>query len=156
MAPKLPYIKRVQDAVDAIGTRNGTKLPDCELPSDAPASNEFRDMFVGNHDAVAELLVSSIVKKHAETRYDNAKAKVMVLFPPIAALTPGATTAYVYDKMSLAARAQKGAARLNRSKVITKLVTDKKMSFDDATAFVDACEDESKPAIYLTPATVHE
>jgi len=152
----LPYSKRVTDAVDKIGTFNGTKLADPTVPAEIATNNEQRDEYMAKHSAVAELLVSGLVKKHAEARYEKAKAKLYTCIPKIKQLSPGTNESYVMDNVALNARAQNGQTRVDRQKLLSKLMTDQKMSLDAASTFVTACENVGSPVIYLTPSVVSE
>lgn len=148
----LPITKRITDAIDKIGVSNGTLIPD----PDFTGTNEEVNALFEKHKAVRDLFVSSIVKKHAEAKYDRAKAALSTLIPKLKDMQPGDATSYVFGNMSLSTRAQKGQSRLNRQKLITKLMTDQKMTLEQAEKFTNDCEVASAPSVYLTPATVTE
>lgn len=152
----LPIQKRITDAIDKIGVSNGTLIPDPDIPGDLAGNNEEADAFVTKHHAVRDLFVASIAKKHVEAKYDRAKDALGTLLPKLTSMQPGDTNSYVFGNMVLNTRAQRGQRRLNRQKLITKLMVDQKMSMEQAEKFANECEVESAASVYLTPSTVAE
>ena len=148
----LPITKRITDVVDKIGVSNGTLIPD----PDFTGSNEEVNAFFEKHHAVRDLFVAGLIKKHAEAKYERAKDALGTLLPKLKQMQPGDTGTYVFGNMSLTTRAQKGQTRLNRQKLLTKLMTDQKMTLEQAEKFANDCEVASAPSVYLTPTTVTE
>jgi hypothetical protein len=157
-AARIPFAKRVQNAVDAFGVKNGTAIPAPPTPEEiVSAGNEAVDRWHNAHAAVRDLLIMGIVKKHAEARYEKAKdAFIKNSNLDLSKLAIGSTSAFVYGNVSIAIKVNNPQRRIDREKVFTALVTKQKMSVDEATAFIEACENEGKPPVYYTPATIVE
>lgn len=163
---KLPYHKRVQDAVDKIGNVNGTKLPDAVLPASIdPKNNAEVNAFFESHAAVKELLVLDIIKKHVEGQHKAVKTKVMrCLAIKEDALSAGDAKTFQFDNVNLTYKVTNGRANLNREQLLVVLMTQlsklvpgaKNLSLDDASKVVDAATGISKPPLTLTPATTAE
>lgn len=153
MAAQLPFPKRIEDAINRIGKHNGTRIPDCTPPKDL--SNEEADKFVQRHEAIRDALIAQILNRVGEAKWKSAKAKLLSLLPDANLQRAGESKAFVFDNVSLGVRSQRSGARVNKARLITKLVAEQKLTFEAATAFVEACEDDGV-SLFFSPATVAE
>jgi hypothetical protein len=166
MAAKLPYHKRVQDAVDKIGTVNGTKIPDAQLPSDIDKKNNAEvDAWFEKHKLVREYLALDIVKKHVEARHKATKARILDrLNIREDLLGAGDTKTYQFDNVNLSYKVTNGRATLTREHLLVTLITQlsklvpgaRNLSVEEATKVIEAATTTGKPPLTLIPATTAE
>lgn len=150
------FTKRVQDAVAAIGkTVSGTVIPDPNVGAINRKSNSEVELFHTQHATIGELLVAGIVRTKANQRYDAAKEAVIKAIPDFNARLKGAgdAHAWVCDNVTLSARLQEPQKKINRSKLLTVLVTTAKLSPVVAEALIADATEDTAPALYLTPST---
>lgn len=162
--PVLPYVKRVQDALDKIGTVNGHKLADPTLPPDIDKrNNDAVNKFFDQHKAVREYLVLDIAKKHIEGKHETAKKVVLAqLGIDETKLTAGDTRTFQFDNVNLTYKVTNGRALLNKEQLLVVLMTGMKalgldnLPLDKATKIVELATKSGKPPLTLTPATTAE
>jgi len=164
--PQLPYHKRVQDAVDEIGTVNGTKLADPVLPDSIDAKNNVEvNEFFERHALVKEFLVLDILNKHIEGRHKAAKKNLLMRFNINEnALTAGDTRTYALDNVSLSYKVTNGRALLNKETLLVILMSRldklvpgaKNLSLDEAQNIINEASVKGKPPLSLIPATIAE
>lgn len=166
MVNKLPYHKRVQDAIDKIGTVNGLRIADPTLPPSIDARNniEVNDFFE-KHKLVKEYLVLDIISKHVEGRHKAAKKNLIARFSINEdALTAGDTKTFSFDNVNLTYKVTNGRALLNKELLMVVLMSKmdrlvpgaKNLNLDEASKVIDAATKSGKPPLSLTPATTAE
>ncbi len=163
---KLPYAKRVQNAVDKIGTFNGTKLPDPVLPSDIPQSNnEEVNAFYEKHARIRDYLVLDIIKRHVEGQHKQAKKEVLdVLHVNEDALAAGFLKSYTAGNVALTLKTTAPRSSINRAMLMTALMTrmDKlapgarNLTLKEAESVVEAAMLAGKPPLSLLPSVTEE
>lgn len=163
---RLPFHKRVQDAVDKIGTANGTRIPDATLPETIDRkNNDAVNAFFDQHAIVRDYLVLDIMKKHIEGRHE-AKKKELKLKLGIKedALAAGDAKTYQFDNVNLTYKVTSGRANLNKEHLLSvlmvqlkKIVPDlRNLSLDEAQKIIEAATVIGKPPLTLTPTTTAE
>lgn len=163
---KLPFHKRVQDAVDKIGTVNGTKLPDPTLPSSVDQkNNEEVDSWFTKHGLVKKFFFLDVIKKHVEGQHKAAKAALLKqLGIDEDKLSAGDTKTFQFDNMNLTYKTTNGRALLNKETLLVVLMTkldklipgSENLSLDEAQKVIEAATVTGKPPLTLTPATTAE
>lgn len=162
----LPIHKRIQDALDKIGTSNGTKMPDATLPLEIPqGNNEAINAFFEKHARVRDYYVLDVMLKHIEGRHKHAKREVLhVLGIDESKLGAGESKSYTFDNVSLAYKTTAGRSNLSRPNLLVALTTQlaslvpgaKNLSLTEAAAVIDAATTTGKPPLSLIPSTTAE
>jgi hypothetical protein len=148
------YVSRLQTAITKLGT-NGTKIPDGTPPADI-TSNEEVSLWHDKHKAVSEYLVASTIKRVAEAREKNAKARVETLFNLAdAKRTPGTGDTYVFDNVALNIKITNPRMLLDRSKLLTAL-TKHGLTAEQTAKIIADSESESAPPRTLSATTTAE
>jgi len=163
---KLPFHKRIQDAVDKLGIMNGTKLPDPTLPSDIDKkNNDAVNDFFDKHALVKKFFILDVIKKHVEGQHKATKTNVLTrLGIKEDALAAGDTKTFQFDNVNLTYKVTAGRALLNREQMQVVLMTKlsklvpgaKNLSLDEAIKVLEAGTSTGKPPLTLTPATTAE
>lgn len=163
---KLPIHKRIQDAVDKIGSHNGTRIPDATLPDSIDQKNNVAvNAFFDNHAIVKEYYILDVIKKHVEGRHKAVKAQVLLkLGIKEDALAAGDARTFQFDNMNLTYKVTAGRANLNREHLLSVLMVQlskivpgaKNLSLEDAQKVIEAATVTGKPPLTLTPATTVE
>lgn len=156
---KLPFKKRMQDALSKFGISNGTRIEDGTLPSDIASynSNEMANAWHDKHNAIRDLLRYSIMKSVGEKGYETAKAATLAAFGiDKSKLVAGHEETLVADNVACNIRVQNGRDNLSREKLLTVLVTDYKLTLADAQAAIEKSMVKSADAVYFTPSVVRE
>lgn len=163
---KLPYHKRIQDAIDKIGAANGTKIPDATLPNDIDKkNNDAVNAFFDNHELVKKFLVLDIAKKHVEGQHKATKATLLQrLGIKEDALAAGDTKTYQFDNVNLTYKVTAGRNNVNREMLLVVLMSKlgklvpgaKNLTMEEATKVIEAGTLTGKPPLTLTPSTTAE
>lgn len=148
------YVKRLQDAIAKLGT-NGTKIPDGTPPSDVKG-NDAVSHWHDKHQAVAEFLVASTIKKAAEAREKRARESVeAVLKLGDEARVPGTSVSHVFDNVSLNIRINNPQRRLDRSLLLTALAKHG-LKLDQINQIIADAEADSTPPRVMSASTTVE
>lgn len=136
----------VVTALDKIGKTNGTKLPECEIPSTA-TTNEQINLFQAEREAIHELAVAAQIQSYAETRNRKAKEAVNKMFPEIASLKPGSTTAINRGNCTVMIERRLPSARLDSAMLVSALAK-RGWTTEDIEKLISESSKETAPATY--------
>lgn len=163
---KLPFHKRIQDAVDKIGTANGTKIPDATLPDDIDRKdNQAVNDFFDKHAVVKRFFILDVLHKHIEGQHKAQKKQVLLkLGIDEDALTAGDNKTFQFDNVNLTYKTTNGRALLNKEHLLSVLMVQlpkivpgaKALTLEEAQKVIIAATVTGKPPLTLIPATTAE
>lgn len=150
---KLPFKKRMQDALQVFGTKNGTKIEDGTPPE---GTNDLA-AWQAKHDAVRDALRFKLMKDVGEKGYEKAKEAILQTHGiDKSKLVTGHDETLVVDNVACNLRVQAGRSMLNREKLLVVLTTKHKLSMEDALSALDEGTVMTSNALYFTPSLVRE
>lgn len=146
------YFARLQAILDKLG-KNGTSIPIGEPPKDLKTNSEI-DGWLNRHDAIAEYLVASHIKRVGEAREKKAKALVEKLLNlDEQKRVPGLNETYGFDNVALTVKISSPRTTLDRAKLQVALA---KRGIKDADKIVEESESTTTPPRTLTASTTVE
>lgn len=150
---KLPFKKRMLDALHKFGISNGNKIDDGVPPADI----NDKDAWQLKHAAIRDALRYKLMKDVGEKSYEDAKARILAAFEiDKTKLGAGYDETLVTDNVACNIRIQNGRAMLNKDKLLVVLTTQYKLSMEDALGAIDKSTVVTAPAVYFTPSLVRE
>lgn len=135
---------KVNDALDKVGTRNGTAVPATQDPAVA---------------AMHEYLVSTVMESYAKKRRERAKSKLSDMLSNVqqdklSLATMGVKKSQVSDTVllidsnpyKLQVKINNGATYLDEAKLRSKIIKDFKLTAVQADELFESCRDRRAPS----------
>lgn len=157
--PKLPLIKRVQQAFADLFTNVDTRVPDAE---NLPASVDKRknaqvSEWMTKHRALSDFYIAHVGKQWFEAQHKKRRdALCEALGIDEKAFEPGHDETYAYGNVALRVKVDNGQTRLDKEALRTLLVTEHKFSVAEAETLINKAQKKGKPPVHLTPSTIAE
>lgn len=152
---KLPWTKRVTNAIDNIGTKNGTEIPVPPAPPEMQnASNADIDAWFQKWEAMRDYLRFSTVRKYAEAREKKAKDALHAALILPQKLDAGYKNTWIAGNVSVALDVRAGRRYVDEQALLTILVGDYKMSLSDATIAIEKARKSAANGMYFTPSVI--
>jgi hypothetical protein len=146
------YVARLQAILDKLG-KNGTSIPAGEPPKELKTNIEI-DGWHNKHNAIAEYLVASYIKRVGEAREKKAKALVEKLLNlDEQKRVPGLNETHGFDNVALTVKISNPRTTLDRAKLQVALA---KRGIKDADKIIEESESTTTPPRTLTASTTVE
>lgn len=157
--PKLPFVKRLQQALADLFVNANTRVPDAEH---LPASVDKRKNVEVNawneeHRALADFLTAHVGKQFFEAEHKRRRETLCeTLGIDEKSMEPGHDETFAYGNVALRIKVDNGQTRLDKEALRTLLVTEHKWSVDKADALITKAQKKGKPPVHLTPSVIAE
>lgn len=157
--PKLPLVKRLQQAFADLFVTPDTRVPDAEhLPASVDKRKNVQvDEWMKKHRVVSDFYIAHVGKQWFEAQHKRQKEALCdALGIDEKEFEPGHDETFAFGNVALRIKVDNGQTRLDKEALRTLLITDLKMSVDKADAFITKAQKKGKPPVHLTPSTIAE